>query len=174
ISLGTGLCASNPCTLGACMESPSGYYCICPPGYSGAGCRTQIDYCKPNPCYNSATCKGFHIEGCGGYSCVCPPNFTGKLCEKEISPCSPDVNPCVNGICKSVGGEIRCTCPGGWTGQRCETSKLTSTSHVTTTTTPNLCSYSPCQNGGTCEAHGDSYHCICPMGWYGTYCTFGK
>ncbi|XP_048584121.1 fibropellin-1 isoform X2 [Nematostella vectensis] len=296
---GTGFCASNPCTIGTCMESPSGYYCTCQPGYSGAGCRTQIDYCKPNPCYNSATCKGFHIEGCGGYSCVCPPNFTGKLCEKEISPCSPDVNPCVNGICKSVGGEIRCTCPGGWTGQRCETktrcflglcmnggtcaegmadhvwyclcsanytgdqcetavndcssnpclnggkccnendargyscqclagfsgrrcendlnpcipclnggqcvefngvfkcvcaagwfgvhcdqrivttstsyssSRLTSTSHVTTTTTPNLCSYSPCQNGGTCEAHGDSYHCICPMGWYGTYCTFG-
>jgi jagged-like protein len=36
------------------------------------------------------------------------------------------------------------------------------------------CASAPCQNGGTCVDLVDSFRCICPSGWEGNACQFGK
>jgi hypothetical protein len=36
------------------------------------------------------------------------------------------------------------------------------------------CASAPCQNGGTCVDLVDSFRCICPSGWEGNSCQFGK
>ncbi len=75
-------CPSNPCLNGAtCYEhadpSTPGYACICPPGYEGAMCEIEIDFCAEDPCQNGAQCE----QRTGGYECICVPGWQGTNCE---------------------------------------------------------------------------------------------
>ena len=38
----------------------------------------------------------------------------------------------------------------------------------------NDCVSSPCDNGGDCSDHVNSYTCNCSNGYNGTHCEFGK
>ncbi|KAK2193775.1 hypothetical protein NP493_5g02050 [Ridgeia piscesae] len=77
----------------------------------------------------------------------------------DIKPCAK--RPCANdGQCVEVSStEYRCNCPVQYTGTNCEVQL-------------NICiTDNPCQNGGRCEAVGNSYICKCPMGYSGATCT---
>ena len=40
--------------------------------------------------------------------------------------------------------------------------------------TTDLCSPSPCQNGGACRVSGSTFECQCPLGFAGDVCETGK
>lgn len=63
---------------------------LCPPGYSGEKCDTNIDDCDPYPCLNGGSC----IDGVNEYTCDCSSGYSGDSCETNIDDCTPT---CRNG-----------------------------------------------------------------------------
>lgn len=65
------------CGVGAqCINTQGGYFCQCPPGFSGnpkVACL-DIDECASHACGPSAQCKNTP----GSYKCECKPGYTGK------------------------------------------------------------------------------------------------
>lgn len=53
----------------------TGYNCICPNGFTGVNCGSQINACVQNPCLNNGVCSP---TGNGEYTCACLPGLTGK------------------------------------------------------------------------------------------------
>lgn len=51
------------------------FKCICPIGFTGARCQTNIDDCLSQPCRHGGICH----DAIAGYSCECPPGYTGKI-----------------------------------------------------------------------------------------------
>lgn len=51
------------------------FSCICPPGFSGSICQTQVDECSSAPCANGGTC----IDFVNSFTCQCAIGFSGKL-----------------------------------------------------------------------------------------------
>ena len=52
--------------------------CMCPVGFTGVNCETQIDYCasaRGNPCLNEGWCTSTLT----GHVCDCLQGFTGKI-----------------------------------------------------------------------------------------------
>lgn len=138
----------------ACLNDAicSGGVCVCPPGYSGATCATDINECASNPCRNGATC----VDILNGFSCSCATGYTGARCQTNIDECSP--NPCQNsGVCTDGVGSFTCTCSGGFSGNICQNF-------------PPQCPTSQCQNGATCIEGLGSYTCACAAGYTGTLC----
>ncbi|KAM6903098.1 versican core protein [Xenentodon cancila] len=78
-----------PCSALYCQNGGSCYLkagkdvCICPPGYAGRRCETDVDECHSNPCLNGATC----LDGVSSFTCLCLPSYTGKLCERDTKVC---------------------------------------------------------------------------------------
>ena len=48
--------------------------CMCPDGFEGDRCETNINDCLGHKCVNNATCQDM-VER---YACVCPAGYTGN------------------------------------------------------------------------------------------------
>ncbi|NXV57103.1 SVEP1 protein, partial [Molothrus ater] len=148
-------CFLEPChNNGTCKQLGSGYICICPLGYTGLKCETQVDECKSSPCQNNGICK----DGIGTFVCLCQPGYSGLLCEEDINECSS--SPCLNGAhCVDGKNGYRCTCAEGFTGTRdhCEREM-------------NECLSNPCLNRAVCEDRVGSFSCKCLPGFTGVLC----
>ena len=53
------------------------YKCVCPEGFTGKNCETNINECDPSPCLNGGHC----VDGVNDYTCKCPAGYGGKDCE---------------------------------------------------------------------------------------------
>ena len=84
------MCAQGVCKNGAtCSSSNSAehghtttYVCLCPAGFTGNECQSDVDECASAPCLNGAVCVQ-SIEPVG-YQCQCRENYGGVNCEKMI------------------------------------------------------------------------------------------
>nr|XP_031308460.1 sushi, nidogen and EGF-like domain-containing protein 1 isoform X5 [Camelus dromedarius] len=145
-------CLSAPCQNGGtCVDAEQGYVCECPEGFMGLDCRerTPTD-CE---CRNGGRCLGANTT-----LCHCPPGFFGLLCEFEVT-----ATPC----------NVNTQCPDGgttaWSMAGATTLRLPHRPQPATRW-PSPCASDPCFNGGSCEAHEDSYTCECPRGFHGRHC----
>uniref|UniRef100_A0A5S6PYS0 EGF-like domain-containing protein n=1 Tax=Trichuris muris TaxID=70415 RepID=A0A5S6PYS0_TRIMR len=169
-------------------KSPS----ICPPGFTGNECTTEIEKCPDYPCEQGAICHSI-----GSYKrCVCPTGRAGQYCEKAASQCESDFiclngapaykgpycetsvtlgkctnSSCGNGHCMQHSEDVfGCLCDPGYEGIMCEKSI-------------NECQSSPCKNGAECTDLINDYVCKCTKGFKGRncqipackpgYCVFG-
>ncbi|XP_041117630.1 sushi, von Willebrand factor type A, EGF and pentraxin domain-containing protein 1 isoform X2 [Polyodon spathula] len=146
-------CFLNPCqNRGTCEEVGAGYVCLCPSGFTGPRCESDIDECESAPCQNGAACK----DGVGEFVCQCQPGYVGMLCEAEVNECSS--SPCFNdGTCVDGINAYSCSCTDGFTGVHCELEI-------------DECQPGPCVNNGVCEDLIGSFKCTCSSGFAGTRC----
>ncbi|XP_074049030.1 cubilin [Macrotis lagotis] len=77
------ICQSQPCVNGRCLETVSGYHCLCNPGWEGRNCSENINECLSNPCFNGGTCT----DGIIGYTCECSVGWTGSHCQTPQQAC---------------------------------------------------------------------------------------
>ena len=148
---------ATPCKNGGtCLMDGNDdqYKCICPDGFTGEHCESNIDDCAINPCQNGGTCIDFVSD----YKCYCPPGFTGTHCEENINECA--MNPCANGgTCHDSVNDFVCACPPGYTGKDCSTEI-------------NECaSRNPCMHNGFCVDKLNDYECRCLPGYSGKACN---
>lgn len=141
------ICANG----GTCTNTAEGFTCACNAGYTGPTCGNNPDDCATSPCQNGASCQ----DGLDSYVCACQPGFTGQICETNADECSP--SPCANGgTCMDGVNSFSCVCAAAFMGAMCEA------------LAPTPCSPNPCMHNGMCEATGgDSFTCICEVGWQG-------
>ncbi len=131
-------CDPNPCQNGGnCTNSITGFNCSCSanyfgetctsmvecaPGFTGAACDMNIEYCDTNPCQNGGNCT----NSTSGFNCNCSADYFGETCTSMVrgSPTSCDtlVN-CQNGrtcltindntaLCKCSEDVERIACQG--------------------------------------------------------------
>jgi hypothetical protein len=142
---------------------------VCPAGYSGIFCQTNVDDCAAKPCMHGAEC----FDGINGFRCRCAPGFYGALCQFDYDECTS--SPCVAGAtCINLVNGYRCNCPPGVTDATC--------SRSSNDASPSGCRSSPCLNGAICVddlrptdknlASSGSYECRCPFGFSGPRCQF--
>uniref|UniRef100_A0A3Q4H5T9 Neurogenic locus notch homolog protein 1 n=1 Tax=Neolamprologus brichardi TaxID=32507 RepID=A0A3Q4H5T9_NEOBR len=114
-------CKSKPCrnggTCAVASNTPHGFICKCPPGFTGSTCEYDSQACGSLHCHNGGTC----ISGHKSPTCLCAPLFTGPECQYPTdSPCYS--NPCYNGgTCEYTSEEpyYHCDCPANFNGLRC-------------------------------------------------------
>lgn len=130
----------------------TGYFCQCPPFYTGARCESFITLCGSNPCQNNGTC--YQDGTTNTIRCVCPPNFTGIFCNIPFNGsniCTANPGICFNGgICRpnaSLSQGFSCECIGMTTGAYCEQPL-------------DECQMNPrlCMNNGTCVSLSSDIH----------------
>ncbi|XP_025107579.1 fibropellin-1-like [Pomacea canaliculata] len=149
-------CKSSSCLNGAtCVPIVGNYSCVCPKGWMGSNCQTEVNACLSSPCINNGTC----VQVAGGeFTCKCTADYGGAHCEKYLDPCLS--SPCHNsGTCvRLTHDEFKCTCPVDFTGAACS-------QYV------DVCESSPCQQAGTCTrlAH-DRFRCSCTVDYGGPTC----
>jgi hypothetical protein len=105
----------RPCLNGAtCVDGLANYTCLCPSGFEGRDCQTDVDECQL-----PTTLCGIHSTTCtdlvGDYRCVCEPGWTGRHCDVDIDECAD--SPCLNnGTCLNQLNAFQCQCPNGFSG----------------------------------------------------------
>ncbi|KAI1308976.1 Neurogenic locus protein delta [Halotydeus destructor] len=153
--------ADNPCVNGGtCIQGPSGYQCVCPPGdFDEKNNCERYQGCHQGPCKNNGHCSSPGPMGTGSYQCTCRPGFVGNNCEVDLDDCQGVT--CHNGgTCRDGPNDFRCQCPPGFAGRNCEARV-------------DMCRGYPCANGGTCldgPAPGD-FQCACAPGFAGKQCN---
>lgn len=83
-----GDCKANKCQNGASCQknlttTAPNYYCVCPAGYIGGLCETNVDECKvttANGTFSVCQNKGECTDKVNGFSCACRHGFSGKTC----------------------------------------------------------------------------------------------
>uniref|UniRef100_A0A6Q2X112 Neurogenic locus notch homolog protein 1 n=1 Tax=Esox lucius TaxID=8010 RepID=A0A6Q2X112_ESOLU len=114
-------CKGKPCrnggTCAVASNTPHGFICKCPPGYTGSSCEYDARSCGSLHCGNGGTC----VSGHKSPRCLCTPSFTGPQCEYPAdSPCN--ANPCYNGGTCEYTAEApyyHCVCPANFNGLLC-------------------------------------------------------
>ena len=86
---------------------------LCPDGYTGIDCETDINECDSSPCVH-----GSCLNSINNYTCECHTGYTGISCETDIDEC--DSSSCVNGTCSDVVNAYRCICSSGYAGINCD------------------------------------------------------
>uniref|UniRef100_G1N252 Uncharacterized protein n=1 Tax=Meleagris gallopavo TaxID=9103 RepID=G1N252_MELGA len=152
-------CSSEPCMHeGTCEDLYTSYRCMCPPGWAGTHCETNIDECSSNPCIH-----GNCTDGISSYECVCDPGYTGLNCEEDIDYCRG--HQCANGAtCIDGINGYSCLCAGNFTGKLCRYRRLPYT--VCGNEDRNL----TCYNYGNCTDLGGKLACVCLPGFVGERC----
>jgi len=113
-------CLSNPCQNGGTCENTQTqlnlYKCICPIGYTGFSCETNINDCgtnsNDNPCGDYNNNNGQCTDGIAEFTCACT-SGVGATCGLALEECTS--NPCgPYGSCSEpVANEYQCSCPLG-------------------------------------------------------------
>lgn len=138
-------------------ENAEGYLCICPIGFTGRDCETNIDDCIGNNCHH-----GDCVDLINGYRCDCHPGFERRDCSHEINECYR-YKPCQNGaICFDKVADYECVCPDTYGDKNCSTHLLG-------------CVNNQCQNEARCEPYLNetgqhAYRCHCKAGFFGEHC----
>ena len=152
---------------GQCNHRNNSYICICPSGFIGHSCETDVNECSSNPCVNQGTCT----DGPGDFSCDCSTGFTGRRCEINIDDCAVN-NTCQNGgTCIDIVSGFYCSCVPGFTGDKCQTD-------IDDCPDNNTCGNGTCVdgiNGFTCQClhgyRGENCSIQCPAGFTGPDCN---
>lgn len=127
--------------------------CLCPTGFAGLHCETNVDDCAHHPCRNGATC----VDGLNTFRCQCVPGYVGPHCEDEVDYCL--AKPCANGgICSNRVNDYKCACKPGFTGKDCSVDI-------------DECAPRPCKNGGKCVDRVNGFLCTCKKGYVGATCA---
>eukprot|EP00105_Crassostrea_gigas_P037846 XP_019921994.1 PREDICTED: fibropellin-1 [Crassostrea gigas] len=123
--------------------------CLCPTvgEYSQPKCDVVQNLCNPNQCQNGAECKSW---GAIRRQCICKPGYTGVNCSVNIDDCGLNRDGCLyNGECQDGVDSYTCKCVSGFNGRHCQT-------------TSDLCSGTPCSNGGCVSNYANATHkCFC-------------
>ena len=84
------VCSTDPCSNnGTCLQSVSGFTCVCRGNFTGETCETRINDCQDVDC-NDGTCMD-------GVACQCDPGFTGEFCERRITTAGMTINDVTTG-----------------------------------------------------------------------------
>ncbi|XP_031560782.1 adhesion G protein-coupled receptor L4-like [Actinia tenebrosa] len=121
IYLSKSSCSSSPCPSNASchgdfLRASVLYKCICPSGFTGKFCESDIDECAPNTsyCHKDATCN----NSIGSYSCKCKGGYhgNGKTCQ-DIDECESNTHNCdAKALCNNTRGGFTCKCKPGLLG----------------------------------------------------------
>ncbi|XP_046361832.2 sushi, von Willebrand factor type A, EGF and pentraxin domain-containing protein 1-like isoform X2 [Haliotis rufescens] len=186
--------ATVPCENGGqCVAvAQNGTVCVCPAGYIGALCETQVLECVSSPCVNNGTCT----DGVGNFTCQCSSGYTGTYCELDIDACIS--SPCQHGSsCMDLEGAngYSCYCQSGYLGVNCEQRDECHEYNcyhgypvndggicrcncqggfagVHCDILIDLCLTFPCQNSRKCHTFQNDFECDCLPGYFGKQCSF--
>ncbi|XP_036318853.1 cubilin homolog [Rhagoletis pomonella] len=170
---------SHPPCATKCINLPGSFTCApCTAGLTGNGvnCR-DIDECALQNGGCSLSPRVVCINTYGSYHCGdCPLGWIGdgRSCERRggtINTNGATATSCaLNNYCHplakctEVSNTAVCSCPTGMVGSGVGLNGCVQG-------TQQNCATMPCQNGGTCVDSGDTFICLCPMGYRSPTCA---
>lgn len=112
---GAPVCSPDPCLNGGeCEDQFNQFSCVCPPGWGGHQCQSDLDDCALQPCAHGS-CRDF----LAGFECLCQPGFTGRLCSEDVNDC--ENHACEHGgTCEDGVNAYSCVCPEDYRGPLCQ------------------------------------------------------